>query len=219
MLMKNKMLITLILVAATQLLSPVKAQDISLPGPQRSGGMPLMQALNERHSTRTFTNENLSQQQLSDLMWAAWGYNRKEENKRTAPSSRDFQEIDVYVTMPSGLYVYDAAKHILKQIHNRDIRALCGTQDFVATAPLNIVYVADMAKTGKKEGDAVTDTDLLSSWANTGLIAQNVYLFCASEKLGCVIRGLIPKEKLAPEMGLKSNQFIILSQTIGVPVK
>ncbi|MDX9810757.1 MAG: SagB/ThcOx family dehydrogenase [Bacteroidales bacterium] len=216
--MKNKMLITCILVAVSQFLGSVNAQDITLPEPHRTGGMPLMQALNERHSTRTFTNENLSQQQLSDLMWAAWGYNRKDENKRTAPSSRDFQEIDVYVSMASGLYVYDAAKHILKQVHNKDIRALCGTQDFVATAPLNIVYVADMVKTGKKEGDAITDTDLLSSWANTGLIAQNVYLFCASEKLGCVIRGLIPKEKLAPEMGLRPTQFIILSQTIGVPV-
>jgi len=216
--MKNKMLITCILVAVSQFLGSVNAQDITLPEPHRTGGMPLMQALNERHSTRTFTNENLSQQQLSDLMWAAWGYNRKDENKRTAPSSRDFQEIDVYVSMASGLYVYDAAKHILKQVHNKDIRALCGTQDFVATAPLNIVYVADMVKTGKKEGDAITDTDLLSSWANTGLIAQNVYLFCASEKLGCVIRGLIPKEKLAPEMALRPTQFIILSQTIGVPV-
>lgn len=212
------MLITFILVAVSQFLGSVNAQDITLPEPHKTGGMPLMQALNERHSTRTFTNENLSQQQLSDLMWAAWGYNRKDENKRTAPSSRDFQEIDVYVSMASGLYVYDAAKHILRQVHNKDIRALCGTQDFVATAPLNIVYVADMVKTGKKEGDAITDTDLLSSWANTGLIAQNVYLFCASEKLGCVIRGLIPKEKLAPEMGLRPTQFIILSQTIGVPV-
>ncbi len=216
--MKNKMLTTFILVAVSQFLGSVSAQDITLPEPHRTGGMPLMQALNERHSTRSFTNENLSPQQLSDLMWAAWGFNRKEENKRTAPSSRDFQEIDLYVSMASGLYVYDASKHILKQVHNKDIRALCGTQDFVATAPLNIVYVADMIKTGKKEGDTVTDADLLSSWANTGLIAQNVYLFCASEKLGCVIRGLIPKEKLAPEMRLKPNQFIILSQTIGVPV-
>lgn len=219
MLMKNKILASLFLIALSQFPGLVNAQDIVLPEPAREGGMPLMQALNERHSTRTFTKEELTPRQLSDLLWAAWGYNRKEEKKRTAPSSRDFQEIDVYVSMASGLYVYDAAKNILKQVHNRDIRALCGSQDFVAKAPLNIVYVADMAKVGKKEGDTVTDTDLLSSWANTGFIAQNVYLFCASEKLGCVIRGMIPKEKLAPEMGLRSNQFIILSQTIGVPAR
>jgi hypothetical protein len=105
-------------------------------------------------------------------------------------------------------------------MHNRDIREFCGTQDFVATAPLNLVYVSDMGKLGKKEGDEIKDSDLLSSWANTAFIAQNVYLYCASAAdLGCVIRAMIQKDKLAQEMGLRSNQRIILSQTVGVPVK
>jgi SagB-type dehydrogenase family enzyme len=197
----------------------VVSQDITLPAPDKTGGKPLMQALNERQTTRTFTQENLTLQQLSDLLWAAWGINRPEEKKRTAPSARNFQEIDVYVALPSGLYLYDAAGIILKQVHNKDIRALCGTQPFVATAPLNIVYVADMGKLGKKEGDEIKDSELFWSYANTGFIAQNVYLYCASANLGCVIRGMVPKDKLAPEMGLKSNQVIILSQTVGVPVK
>jgi SagB-type dehydrogenase family enzyme len=195
------------------------SQDITLPAPDKTGGKPLMQALNERQTTRTFTQDNLTLQQLSDLLWAAWGINRPEEKKRTAPSARNFQEIDVYVALPSGLYLYDAAGNILKQVHNKDIRALCGTQPFVATAPLNLVYVADLGKLGKKEGDEIKDSELFWSYANTGFIAQNVYLFCASANLGCVIRGLVPKDKLAPEMGLKSNQVIILSQTVGVPVK
>jgi SagB-type dehydrogenase family enzyme len=198
---------------------PAFSQDIVLPAPDKTGGKPLMQALNERQTTREFTTSDLTMQQLSDLLWAAWGYNRPSEKKRTAPSSRDLQEIDVYAAMKGGLYVYDAATHTLKQIHNRDIRALTGTQEFVGKAPLNLVYVADLAKLGKKEGDEIKDAELLSSYANTGFIAQNVYLCCASSGLACVVRGMVPKDKLAPEMGLRKNQVIILGQTIGVPAK
>ncbi|OFY42442.1 MAG: hypothetical protein A2Z69_03535 [Bacteroidetes bacterium RBG_13_44_24] len=196
---------------------PVISQDIILPAPDKTGGKPLMQALNERQTIRTFTADNLSVQQLSDLLWAAWGYNRPSEKKRTAPSSRNVQEIDVYAALKSGLYLYDAETHTLKQIHNRDIRALTGTQDFVGTAALNLIYVADMAKFGKKEGDEIKDSELLSPYVNTGFIAQNVYLYCASANLACVVRGMVPKDKLAPEMGLRSNQVIILGHTIGVP--
>ena len=213
----KKILLTLSLAAITSAFFMVSSQDITLPAPDKTGGKPLMQALNERQSIRTFTGENLTVNQLSDLLWAGWGINRSADKKRTAPSSRNVQEIDVYVVMKSGLYLYNAEQHMLKQIHSRDIRSLCGTQDFVAIAPVNLVFVADMAKLGKKEGDEITDTDLISSWANTGFIAQNVYLYCASANLGCVIRGMVPKEKLVPEMGLRSNQIIILSQTVGVP--
>ncbi|MCX6335027.1 MAG: nitroreductase family protein [Bacteroidia bacterium] len=195
----------------------LNCQDIALPTPEKTGGKPLMQALNERQTTRTFTKDDLSLQQLSDLLWAGWGINRPDQKKRTAPSARDFQEISVYAALPGGLYLYDAPGNILKQVHNRDIRAFCGTQPFVATAPLNLIYVADLGKLGKKEGEEIKDAELFWSYANTGFIAQNVYLYCASANLGCVIRGLVPKDKLAPEMGLKSNQVIILSQTVGVP--
>jgi SagB-type dehydrogenase family enzyme len=200
-------------------LTYVRSQDIALPAPDKTGGKPLMQALNERQTTRAFTQDDLTLQQLSDLLWAGWGMNRPDQNKRTAPSARNVQEIDVYAAMKNGLYIYDAVNHILKQIHNKDIRSLCGTQDFVANAPLNLVYVADMGKLGKKEGDAFTEADLLWPYTDTGFIAQNVYLCCASLNIGCVIRGMVPKEKLAPEMGLRSNQVIIMSQTIGVPVR
>jgi nitroreductase len=195
------------------------SQDIMLPSPDKTGGKPLMQALNERQSVRTFTNDNLTMNQLSNLLWAGWGINRPADKKRTAPSSRNVQEIDVFVAIPSGLYLYDAESNKLKQIHNRDIRQFCGIQDFVATAPVDLVYVADMGKLGKKEGDEIKDSDLLSSWANTAFIAQNVYLYCASADLGCVIRAMIDRDKLFQEMGLRSNQRIILSQTVGVPVK
>lgn len=207
------------IIKVTFLNDALSAQDISLPAPNKTGGRPLMEALNERQSTRTFTKDNLTRQQLSDLLWAAWGINRADVKKRTAPSANNTQEIDAYVSLPEGLYIYDAESNILKQIHNRDIRKLCGTQDFVGEAPVNLVYVSDMGKRGKKPGDIITDSDLLTSYAGAGFIAQNVYLYCASENLGCVIRAMIDKEKLAPEMGLISNQKIILSQTIGIPKK
>jgi nitroreductase len=219
--MKNLQFISLIIIMVLVLLvsQTIKAQDIALPAPNKTGGKPLMQALNERQSIRTFTKDNLTQQQLSDLLWAGWGINRPDQKKRTAPSARNVQEIDVYVALPEGLYLYVAESNTLKQINNKDLRKLCGTQDFVGEAPLNIVYVADMGKLGKKEGDEIKDSELLSSYANTAFIAQNIYLYCASENLGCVIRGMVPKDKLAPEMGLRSNQKIILSQTVGVPRK
>lgn len=217
--MKKYILIFLSILFSTGLILPVSAQDIILPAPDKTGGKPLMQALNERQTIRTFTKENLTHQQLSDLLWAAWGINRPDLKKRTAPSARNVQEISVYVAMAEGLYLYDSESNILRQIHNRDIRKMTGSQDFVAEAALNLVYVADMGKMKKKEGDEIKDSDLFYSYANAGFIAQNVYLYCASSNLGCVVRGMVPRDKLGPEMGLKSNQLIILAQTVGVPQK
>ena len=195
------------------------AQDIILPEPDKKGGKPLMQALNERQSVRSFTDKNLTQQQLSDLLWAAFGINRPDEKKRTAPSAMDYQEIDVYVTLQSGVYLYNAETHTLKFINNKDIRNLTGTQSFINNAAVNLVFVADMSKMGKKEGETINDSDLFVPYADAGFVAQNVYLYCASANLGCVVRGLIPKETLAAELGLRSNQVIILAQTVGEVAK
>lgn len=217
--MKKTIVVFTVILIMNSLITPgmITAQDISLPSPSRRGGKPLMEALDARGSAREFSERDLSLQQLSDLLWAAWGINREADGKRTAPSSNNRQEMDVYVTLKTGLYLYDAKTNVLKQVHNRDIRALTGTQPFPGTAPVNLVFVADLAKRGLKEGQQVTDTDLLSSWANTGFMAQNVYLWCASEGMSCVIRAMIPRDKLAPEMSLKPLQRIILAQTVGFP--
>src|SRR5512133_2736961 len=215
--MKNAMKTFAGILLLILLISPamVKAQDIVLPAPVKSGGKPLMNALNDRESGRTFLGDDLSSQQLSDLLWAAWGINRQADGKRTAPSSSNKQEMDVYVTLKTGLYLYDAQNNILKQVHNRDIRSLTGTQGFPATAPVNLVYVSDMTRRGFKVGQESKDADMFSSWANTGFMAQNVYLYCASEGLSCVIRAMVPRDKLGPEMGLKPTQVIILAKTVG----
>lgn len=178
-----------------------------------------MQALNERQSFRSYTDEGLTKQQMSDLLWAAWGINRTDQKKRTAASAMNYQEIDMYVALPTGLYLYIAESHSLKMINNKDLRKTTGTQGYVNNAALNLVFVADMGKAGKREGVKIDDSDLFMSYANAALIAQNVYLYCASAELGCIVRGSIPKEKLALEMGLKSNQYIILAQTVGHPKK
>jgi len=141
------------------------AQDanvIKLPPPQKNGGMPLMKALNLRKSTRGDFGpaEKLSLQTLSNLLWAADGINRPdskepEKGHRTSPSAVDWQNIDIYVTTADGLFLYDPIKHELKVLGKEDVRGVAGTQDFVKTAPLNLIYVADLARAtfqGKKNG-------------------------------------------------------------------
>lgn len=195
------------------------AQDIVLPAPDKTGGKPLMQALNERQTTRSFTKDTLTQQQLSDLLWAGFGINRPDQKKRTAPSAMNWQEIEVYVTLPGGTYVYVAETHSLKFINNKDLRKQTGSQGFVADAALNLVFIADMGKRGKKEGEEIKDSDLFMTYSDAAFIAQNIYLYCASANLGCVVRGSVPDDKLAAELGLRSNQRIILAQTVGVAKK
>jgi SagB-type dehydrogenase family enzyme len=186
---------------------------IKLPLPDMSGGMPLMQALKARHSTREFSNKPLPANVLSNLLWAAAGVNRPESGKRTAPSARDWREIDVYVAMADGVYRYEPGTHTLRSVLARDIRALTGTQDFVASVPINLIYVADL----RRMAGASADSQALYAAADTGLIAQNVYLFCAASGLGTVVRGSVDREALATALGLSAQQSIILAQSVGYP--
>jgi SagB-type dehydrogenase family enzyme len=175
-----------------------------------------MQALNERQTVRTFTSESLSLLQLSDLLWAANGINRPDQ-RRTAPSAMNYQEIDVYVALQCGLYLYDAEAHILKLIKNRDIRRLTGAQSFINDAAVNLVYVADMTKTGKREGARISDSDLFMSYANAAFIAQNVYLFCASEGMANVAIGNYDADLFARTLKLSSNYYPVLNHAVGFP--
>ena len=195
-------------------LLPLAAQpSMTLPAPRTEGGMPLMRALALRHSTRTFTPASLTLQQLSDLLWAACGVNRPGEGKRTAPSANNAQEIDLYVALPQGVYRYHGDTHTLELLIAKDLRASTGHQEFVGSAALNLLYVADITRM-KASGEA--DQTLYSA-ADAGFIAQNVYLFCASEGLGTVVRGWIDREALAKALGLRLSQRIVLAQTVGVP--
>lgn len=184
-----------------------------LPPPHTTGGMPLMQALKERHSTREFSTKPLPEQLLSDLLWAASGVNRPDSGKRTAPSARDRREITIYVAMADGTYVYAPEAHALQRVVARDLRALTGQQDFVTTAPVNLVYVADL----NRMGDASAEDKTRYAAADTGFIAQNVYLFCAANGLGTVVRGWVERAALRSALGLAPHQQIVLAQTVGYP--
>lgn len=188
---------------------------ISLPKPDKRGGKSLMQALNDRQSNRNFAPKDLSMQDLSNLLWAAFGINRPESGKRTAPSARNWQEIALYVTTSQGVFVYEAENHSLKQVLDEDIRSLAGKQDFVKTAAVNIIYVADLSKLSEVSAD---DKSLYCG-ADTGFIAENVYLYCASQDLAVVVRAMIDKDILAKKLNLRPDQRIILSQSVGYPQK
>lgn len=191
------------------------SQTIQLPAPQTDGGKPLMLALKARSTNREFSMEKLPMQTLSNLLWAACGVNRPESGKRTAPSAKNRQEIDIYAATADGLYRYDALKNRLVLILKEDIRVQTGKQDFVATAPLNLVYVADFSKAAGETEQEKT----LYAGADTGFISQNVYLFCASQGLATVVRGYVDKPALEKKMGLPPNQKVILAQTVGYPKK
>jgi SagB-type dehydrogenase family enzyme len=184
--------------------------DVELAPPQVEGGMPLMQALKARRTARSFAPRELSTRLVSNLLWAAFGVNRP-DGHRTAPSARNWQEIDIYLTTARGAFVYDAQAHALKRIVAQDIRALAGTQAHARNAPLTLVYVADARRTGGVRDDARAEF----AAADTGFIAQNVYLFCASEGLSTVVFASIDRERLATALKLDRAQRIVLGQSVG----
>ena len=204
-------------VAAIFLLSGLavsqESKSIKLPAPEMTGGRPLMEVLKDRQTTRTFAETELPLQTLSNLLWAAWGYNRPEKGLRTAPSASNQQEIDLYVAMEKGLYLYDAKSLELRLMLAKDLRKATGTQRFVGSVPLNLIYVADHNR--MYSGRADEETMRFYSAANAGYISQNVYLYCASEGLGTVVRGLVDREALAKEMKLKAGHKVVLCQSVG----
>jgi SagB-type dehydrogenase family enzyme len=189
------------------------AKTVKLPKPRTRGGLPLMQALAGRESHRDFAPDALPRPELSDLLWAAAGINRAGLGGRTAPSAMNAQEIDLYVALPDGLYAYDPKAHALTLAVASDVRRVTGYQDFVDTAPLDLVYVADHARqklvpAAQRQGFA---------YAAAGAMAQNVYLYCASAGLATVIRGWLDARSLGQAMGLGPDQQVLLAQTVGMP--
>ena len=188
---------------------------VKLPNPQVDNGRPLMQVLRDRSSSRSFSTQKISDQILSNLLWAAFGINRPDTGRRTAPSAVNWQEIDIYVATAEGLFLYDAKTQTLEPVLSGDIRSATGKQDFVKEAPVNLIYVADFSRMGTAPKE---DKELYSA-ADTGFISQNVYLYCASEGLATVVRGSIDKQTLTKIMKLRPDQKIILAQSVGYPKK
>ncbi len=183
----------------------------ALPSRSLSGGMPLMSALSSRQSLREFASEPLPEQVLSDLLWAAAGINRHDVDGRTAPSAMNAQEVLLYVAMAQGLFLYEPKPHALRLVVASDVRRVTGNQDFVDTAPMDLVFVADHAR--MKLVPAAQRTAY--AHATAGAMAQNVYLYCASEGLAAVIRAWFDRDALASAMGLEADHQLLLSQTVG----
>ncbi|QOJ23074.1 MAG: SagB/ThcOx family dehydrogenase [Gammaproteobacteria bacterium] len=186
------------------------AAVIALPPPGKQGGLPLMEALAKRRSSREFAPDLLPLTLLSNLLWAAFGVNR-EDGGRTAPSALNAQEIDIYVALPSGAYRYDAAANVLTLVAASDVRRITGYQDFVDEAPLDLVYVADYTRLSRVP---FSQRESYASVA-AGAIAQNIYLFVASNNLSTVLRAWIDRAAIAEALGLTHDQRVLLSQTVG----
>lgn len=181
----------------------MNAQEIKLPAPHKNGGQPLMKVLSERKSGRSFSDKDLTDQQLSDLLWAANGFNR--EDKRTVPTARNCQELELYVILKDGIYFYNAKEHKLTLVKSGDFRKDAGMQEYVADAPVNILIVSDTKKAAS----------LQYSYMNCGYISQNIYLYCASEGLSTVARGAFDKDLLHKLLDLPEHLQVLLAQTVG----
>ena len=190
-----------------------RPRTLRLPPPAHQGGMPLFEALKARHSSREFSAKELPLQVLSDLLWAAFGINRPESGGRTAPSAHDWEEIDIYVMLARGTFVYRAGEHSLAEVGSQDPRAATGIQPFVAQAPLDLVYVADLSRMTQ----ASDEEKRWYSGPDAGFIAENVYLFCASAGLATVVRGMVDRAALGRALKLRPEQQVILAQTVGFP--
>lgn len=204
--MKIKALLSILILSAISLSGTSK--DLSLPAPKFGNSTTLEEALQQRRTERNFdTEKELNAQQLSNLLWAAWGYNRKD--KRTAPTALNKQDITLYVVLTNGIYRYDARNNKLILIKSGDHRAATGKQSFVATAPVNLVFVSDTK---------LLDNAVMSA-VGCGAISQNIYLYCASAGLATVVRGAFDADILHKTLELDASKKVMLTQTIGFPAK
>jgi len=207
--------VALAILASVLTLGETSAQDvINLPAPRKTGGMPVMEALARRATSRAFDPKPLTSQQLSNALWAAFGVNRP-DGKRTAPSSRDRRELEIYVLQAQGVSLYDATSHRLARVLAEDLRAVQSTQDFVRDAPVTFVFVADLSKMSE---ETVAEKEATAAF-DTGFVSQNVYLYCASEGLATGVRSWLDREVLAKRMKLRPDQRITAAQSIGYPKK
>ena len=188
---------------------------ISLSAPRMEGGMPLFQALKERKSTKEFSKRPLDKEVLSSLLWAAYGINRPDSGMRTAPSAKNKQEVSVYVITAEGAYIYDASAKQVKQVAVGDLRKAAGAPESAGAPPVELVYVADF----KQSAGKTEDEKRLYASITAGCIIQNVYLFCASEKLATVTRVVSSQDALVKTLGLTKDQWPVMTQSVGFPAQ
>ncbi|MCX6570437.1 MAG: SagB/ThcOx family dehydrogenase [Candidatus Aminicenantes bacterium] len=202
-------------------------EPITLPKPEMDGGKSVLAALKDRKTVRNISPDPLPLQTLSNLLWAAFGVNRPEAGLmgkpgRTAPSASNSQEIELYVCLAQGVYLYEAVSHRLAPVAAGDFRARAGRSAAVK-APVNIFYVVDLARYVVGEGQpdrSIGNPEVQKSYyyTDTGFIAQNVYLSAASQGLAAWFHNC-DKENTAREFKLRPEQRVLFAQTVGYPMK
>lgn len=213
--MKNKTILVVLLVLLTGgIMNAQSLKTIKLPTPALKNDKPFMQTVKERKSSREFSEKELSLQDLSNLLWCANGVNRPESEKRTSPSAMNKQDVDIYVVLKKGVYLYEAKNHDLLPVVSGDYRKNAGMQTYVGMAPLNLVYVSDLSKLDfLKE----REEQIMTAAIDAGHCSQNVYLYGAAANLAVVTRTSIDKTKMAGILKLQPHQLIIMAQTVGYP--
>ena len=206
----KKTVISFVVLLSWTICSAQVIETVPLPPAQKTGGMPLMEAFQLRKSQRSFSSKELTSQQLSNLLWAAYGINRP-DGFRTVPAAKNWYEYDIYILKQDGWFLYEVSKHSLLKMGNEDLRIYGGTQDFVKAAPVILVYVADFGRMN----ETTDELRKFFSAVDVGYISQNVYLWCASEGLATIILGQVDKAKVREVLKLKPDQQVILSQPVG----
>jgi SagB-type dehydrogenase family enzyme len=194
----------------------------NLPKPQKELEFPLMKALELRRTKRKWKDSSLSDQEISNILWAACGITMVEtkvsKSKRTAPSARNAQTVKIYVALDKGLFQYDEKNHALILLKEQDVREHISNQKMMKSAPVGLIYVADYSRLKGYIG-----TNDHQKWfvagTETGFISQNVYLYCASAKLSTAVIGLVDRDKLHKIMELPDYEKVVYTQVIGVSIE
>ena len=181
--------------------------------PATAGSATLLEAIKKRKSASAFQPQPLPKEKLVDLLWAAWGINRPDSGKRTAPSAMNAQEMDIYVLLADGVYVYDAKGNQLTPMLAQDLRAKAASMGSLRDAPVHLLFVADYARCRTM---AQSQKELYSA-CHTGFIGQNVYLYCAAEGLGARFYAGIDRAALKDSLKLRQDQAIVFAQAVGYP--
>lgn len=190
----------------------LESDTVDLPRPLFPPGALLEDALKRRRSDRAFRDDALPLETVATLLWAACGVNRAADGHRTSPSAHNWQEVSVFAVLAEGAYRYEPAGHRMLLVDTQDRRRVTGLQDFVAAAPLNLVYVTDFARMQ----DCPVAQRSFFAGADAASAAQNVSLCCAAMGLANVVRALIDRRALAIALRLSQTERIALAQTIGL---
>jgi nitroreductase len=204
--------LSLAALAAPTLLEAASPEVTPAASPAAAGpaAMSVWDALKSRKSAAGFQSQPVPQDLLLNLLWAAFGINRPDSGKRTAPSAMNAQEIDVYALLADGAYVYDPKGNALSPVLAQDLRSKAG-QGAMRGAPVHLLYVADYARLGRA---SQSQRELFSA-AHTGFIGQNVYLFCAAEGLGARFYAGFDRAALTSALKLRDDQAIVFAQAVG----